>query len=194
VKLTLPLFLASFLLVILLTACGGQATSEPGSYVSPDGKFTFGYAPEWNLVILEADAILDVSRSADSPDVIQLEVMPPLPLASYTEAGLGTSVNEIVNARAQLWQRFGPSVSTEINIQSAEVTAFTVGEYPAAYAYASIPGDAGITFGIMVLAIQVTADDVVTITALPPQGQDFSVLVNRQAQILEVANSVRYTP
>jgi hypothetical protein len=144
--------------------------------------------------MLDSEAILDVSRSADSADVIQLEVMPPLPISMYTEAGLGTTVSEIVNARAQLWQRFGPSVSADVNIQTAEVTPFVVGEYQAAYAYASIPGDAGITFGVMVLAIQVTDEGVVTITALPPQGQDFSVLVNSQLQVLEVANSVRYTP
>jgi len=182
------------LLLLSLAACGGQPTAAPGSYVSSDGKFTFSYPPDWNLVILEPDAILDVSRSSDSPDAFQLEVLLPLPTSLYNEAALGTSVDEIVNARAQLWQRFGPRVSSDINIQSADVVDFTVEGRPAAYAYASVPTDQGVTFGIIVIAVQVADDGIATLTVLPPQGQDFAVLQENQAQILEVANSLRYNP
>jgi hypothetical protein len=184
-----------FLIVLFsLAACGGQATPEAGSYVSADGKFTFTYPPEWMLVIIEADNILDVSRFSDTTETLQIEVSMPLTFAAYTEAGLGTAVGEIVNAKAQLWQRFGPRVSPDVDIQTAQVTEFTVEGRPAAYARATIPGNSGINFGIMIAAVQVSDEHVVTLTVLPPQGQDASALDVVEAEVITIANSIRYTP
>src|SRR5690242_20606585 len=110
-------------LAFVLAACNGQAaqpTAGPGSYVSADGTFTFSYPPEWVLVMIEPDNILDVSRFADTPDTVQIEVSVPMTFDDYSEAGLGTSVRDIVNAKAQLWQRFGPRVSNDVTIQTAD--------------------------------------------------------------------------
>jgi hypothetical protein len=193
-KTLLTLLLCCF--VFILSACGGQAqpTAGPGSYVSSDGKFTFSYPPEWSLVMIGAENILDVSRFADTPDTVQIEVSVPMTFAAYTEAGLGSSVRDIVNAKAQLWQRFGPRVSPDVVIQTADITEFTVEGRPAAFARPSVPLTSGGNFGIMIVAVQVSDEHVVTITALPPQGEEATALDASVNQVLAIANSVRYSP
>jgi hypothetical protein len=183
-------------LALILAACQGQAqpTAGPGSYVSPDGTFTFSYPPEWLLVIIEPANILDVSRTADALDTIQIEVSVPMLIDDYAEAGLGTSVREIVNAKSQLWQRFGPRVSPDVSIQTADVTEFSVESRPAAYARPSVPLSGGGSFGVMIVAVQVSDEHVVTIVAFPPQGDEATALDASVNDVLGIANSVRYSP
>jgi hypothetical protein len=201
--------------IFLLAVTASCATARAvNTYTSSDGTFTFQYPADWEKMENPEDPsviILDnlpFDQRYTSPTSFSVHVSAPSDISQSSMMGMGDTPAEMVRAQAQFMGFAGTVFSAQPEdfedgelegideslqrAEAVEITEYTINGSPAARALFSTGGMFGYTNSIFSIVLEVGGNKVAAVQGISLNGE--APLVQNQAAILAIADSIRYTP
>jgi len=204
-KLILPVI--GIVFTAFWSLCAQEAT--PGlafdaTYVSADGRFTFAYPAAYGLTITERRDCPDIGIIYTGAQPIWLEVILPTGFQRYAQRALGATPPEIVYTKLRQWRDNVPTLTAGmVDANTAPeftpavidpIEFVTSDDRIGAYASQIYPLNDTQAAAVLVAAVDLGDDQVVTIIASAPLDNGAARLAEHLPTVLAIAGTVRYVP
>lgn len=196
--------LITTLALLLLLALPAIAQSEfHQTYTSEDGQFSFTYASELTITVQPRDGSLNVGEFyIDADDPLRVEVAPPMTIAELQRSGFGETPRQIIANRLALWRQVAPLMAhSVVDVPSDAFAAplrpveeYLINGRAAAYTEQLYLIDDAHAVGVIMIAVDLGNNHIVTITASPSLYDGAAILEAHRDSVVEIARTLDYTP
>ncbi|TVR22784.1 MAG: hypothetical protein EA396_05195 [Anaerolineaceae bacterium] len=193
-----------FLLAIVALALPVVAQSEfRQTYTSDDGQFTFTYASDLTITVQPREGSLNIGEFyIDADEPLRVEVSPPTTITELQLNGFGNTPRQIINNRMALWRQVAPLMTNSVVEVPSDAFAaplrpieeYLINGRQAAYSEQLYMIDGVHAVGVIMIAVDLGNNHIVTITASPSLHDGAAILEAHRDSIIEIARTLDYTP
>lgn len=193
------------LLIIALTLTSlASAQAQPTRvYISDDGQFSFSYPTELTVSVQMPQNSLNIGNfyiAEDEP--LRVEISPPVHVSVFQAMGLGSTPQEVVSTRMNLWRQVAPLMANGLisvpdgafNAPVQGVNNYVLNGRPAAYAEQVYLIDDLHAVAVMMVSVDLGTNTILTITASPSLLDGADIIANYRDDVLTIAETIAFTP